>query len=893
MNNFTFLRTLVRVTLAVSSTIIFLTVSHAQIVRPYGMPIYSDNLHGGHTMFGNSILAMHDAAGSVDLAKMNDFGSYSNGTTSQYLNDNSDMEYIDVDGSGGPATTLIAPGSAWSYSNAASAPAGWPVVSATLPGGPGNAPLGYGPTGSVGTTLADIRTYYFEKKVVMNPSSYGSFTFNLTVDDGAVVYVNGTEVGRVNMPAGAVSFTTNASSNLEPEQSYSFTVGAGAPFINGTNSITVEVHTSASNESGTDDLFFDLQLQGNASNITSNSSSADLVIPSGSTIKFARVYWGGRIKSGDGGADNINLRSVKIRKGSGSYSSITAPSGQIDKTLISGSDSAYQAYVDVTSYLALNGAGTYTLADLKVAAGSIGSGGYFGGWSMVVVYENPALPYSSVRVYDGYLQVYNGGSATTQSITLNGLNAPATPLSASDAYLSVMAWEGDAGLAASSGNPNGDFLRVNGTMVSNGVNPAVNMWNGTISKNGTHVTTKNPDYKNQFGIDIDDQIEVGVGYGIAANATSVNVEFGTEADQYFPSVFAFTMLSKDPAVTLDKTVSDNLQPLGVLQTSETLTYTLSGSNTGVGPAVNAMIVDTLPASITYVAGSMEIISSPGGIAGLKSDASGDDQAFQAVDVAGNEYVKFYIGSGASSSSGGTLQPGESYSVSFKAISTSNLNELSTVTNTARIFANSVSGEPYTDDGTAVINPAGGPLPVKLSEFSVKKSSGNALLKWVTQSEVKNDGFAIEKSVDGINFTKVGYVKGNGTTNNVNYYQFEDVLNNSLKVIYYRLRVVDIDGKSSYSKVIALRADGLVVNNIVAYPNPFTDHVKLQISAQKEENVEVRFNNLYGQTVIKRMVTLQAGQNIVVLKDLNKLGAGTYTLELVKQNEIISQKILKQ
>ncbi len=55
----------------------------AQVIRPYNL-VYSNNLKGGHTMFGNASLTIKDANGVVQTSQVNDFGSYSNGTTSQY-----------------------------------------------------------------------------------------------------------------------------------------------------------------------------------------------------------------------------------------------------------------------------------------------------------------------------------------------------------------------------------------------------------------------------------------------------------------------------------------------------------------------------------------------------------------------------------------------------------------------------------------------------------------------------------------------------------------------------------------------------------------------------------------------------------------------------------------
>lgn len=450
-------------------TLSFFSLSlQAQVIRPYSLA-YTNNLRGGHTLFGNTSLTIKDANGVVQTSQVNDFGSYSNGRTSQYGNDDSNMQFVDIDGSLG-AISLISTGDSWNYSNAASQPASWPNVT-TLAGGPGASPLGYGPTGTVATSLTDYRTYYFTRTINVNPALYSSFTFNLNIDDGAVVYVNGVEVGRYNMPNGTPSFTTDASSGVDPEQANSFTINSGAPFVNGNNTIQVEVHTSANNESGTDDLFFNLGLTATSVDETFNSSSADLILPvtGTNTIKFARLYWGGRIRTGTGGNDNINLRTIKIRKGtSGAYTVGIAPVGQVDKHRVNSSqtDSVYQSYIDITNFVKVNGGGTYTIADIAAAVGSRSNGGFYGGWTIAVVYENPTSAYSSVRVYDGYLQVFSGGSVTNQSITLTGFNAPETPLAASDAYMSTMSWEGDANLAASSGNPNGDYVKINGITVN-------------------------------------------------------------------------------------------------------------------------------------------------------------------------------------------------------------------------------------------------------------------------------------------------------------------------------------------------------------------------------------------------------------------------------------------
>jgi len=908
MKKFTSLREIVPVCSMVLLTILAtLNTANAQVVRPYGGPIFSDNLHGGHTVFGNTITAIYTSGsgstGVVNTTAMNDFdtsgvGNYSDSRTSAYSNNSSNIQFVDVDGPG-TVTSLLSYGDLWRYysqNNYAAAP---PNVSSlnwtqdayndasnwTNTANNTNA-FGYAEPSVNSPSQTNRETYYLRRDIsISNPSQYSYITLTAKYDDGAVVYVNGVEVARMNMSSGTLSYGSNPSGNRDYDDGDFVINIPSSSFSNGNNQIAIALYQGTSS---TVDFYYSMKLDGVIT--TFNSSSADLIMPSGSNaVKFARLYWGGRIDGGTGGSGNINLRNVKIRKGtSGAYTTISAPISQVDKSLISGGDSAYQTYVDVTAFISANGAGTYTVADVTAATGSSSAGNY-AAWSIVVVYENAAVPYNSVRVYDGYLQVYNGGA---QTITLTGLNVPSAPLLASDAYMTTLTWEGDASLAVTAGNPLGDYVKVNGTTASRGVNRAANFWNGTISKNGNFVTTKNPNFRNQMSIDID-ELEVGLGYGILSNATSVNIEFGSEADQYFPSLFAFTIRSKDPDIILNKTVSDGLAPFGLLQLNETLTYTLSGSNIGTAAAFNCTVIDTLPANVIYIPGSMMVINCPSFPSNsAQTDLSDADFAFKGTSGL-KTYLKFYIGTGKTSTSGGTLQPGETYTLRFKVLTPLLPGLLSSVTNTARITGQNAFGDQFVDDGTASM--AAAILAVKLTSFTVKKESDNAVLRWTTVSETKNSHFEIERGIDGINFSTVGTVAGNGTTSMTKNYTYSDPLANiTSKILYYRLKDVDMDGKSAYSQIVALRMDGsIVVTTMMVYPNPFTSNFKLQVNSQREEASSIRLISMSGQQVLRRDVTLQAGENIIIVKDLETVAPGVYVMEFRAGNDVMTQKIVKK
>lgn len=126
----------------------------------------------------------------------------------------------------------------------------------------GNAPLGYGNLGhttsiSYGSNSSNkYTTAYFRKKVVItNPTGKDNFEIRVYVDDGAVVYVNGQEVGRVNMPSGTIShstFSTTYNNGIYGVFSIPRSI-----LVEGVNQLAVEVHQCDLTSS---DLIMDLEM---------------------------------------------------------------------------------------------------------------------------------------------------------------------------------------------------------------------------------------------------------------------------------------------------------------------------------------------------------------------------------------------------------------------------------------------------------------------------------------------------------------------------------------------------------------------------------------------------------------------------------------------------------
>ncbi|MSU35621.1 MAG: PKD domain-containing protein [Pedosphaera sp.] len=164
---------------------------------------------------------------------------------------------------------LIAAGAEWKYLDGGTVPSSdWKVLSFDdQEWNQGAAQLGYGDDDVVtrlnfGTAANKFLSYYFRRSfVVDDPSSFLSVNLGIIRDDGAVVYLNGKEVFRSNMPSGPVSSSTRASSTVggTDELTYYETDLDPAMFHPGTNLIAVEVHQS---EPDSSDLSFNLQLTG-------------------------------------------------------------------------------------------------------------------------------------------------------------------------------------------------------------------------------------------------------------------------------------------------------------------------------------------------------------------------------------------------------------------------------------------------------------------------------------------------------------------------------------------------------------------------------------------------------------------------------------------------------
>ena len=124
-----------------------------------------------------------------------------------------------------------------------------------------------------------------------------------------------------------------------------------------------------------------------------------------------------------------------------------------------------------------------------------------------------------------------------------------------------------------------------------------------------------------------------------------------------------------------------------------------------------------------------------------------------------------------------------------------------------------------------------PLPVELIAFVGAFEDNQVTLAWSTASEFNNAYFELERSRDGKSFQKIATLEGNGTTNQVSEYTFNDP-KYLIGTSYYRLTQVDFDGQSETFQPIAVQAQNIQQAQLTLYPNPTNNKVHIQIGRHK-------------------------------------------------------------
>ena len=185
------------------------------------------------------------------------------------------------------------------------------------------------------------------------------------------------------------------------------------------------------------------------------------------------------------------------------------------------------------------------------------------------------------------------------------------------------------------------------------------------------------------------------------------------------------------------------------------------------------------------------------------------------------------------------------------------------------------------------------LPVELLSFSANCLNDEVLLNWVTANEINSDYFVVQRSDDLLNWKDLTYVEAAGNSNHNLNYNYNDLLMKE-SIIYYRLKIVDMDGSFNNSNVITVSCKGESDFNFELYPNPVNQKLTVRFLNNDAESVKLYMTNSIGQIVYQtKFVELEFSTEIKL--DVSNLPEGIYMLNIVynSSGRLVSRKLVKQ
>ena len=305
---------------------------------------------------------------------------------------------------------------------------------------------------------------------------------------------------------------------------------------------------------------------GDSTTFNSSSSTLSLSDPSYKII-WAGLYWEGHICSsnsagtstGNGtGCDwsnsdfinfnqastNANLGSIKLKTPQrANYIDITANTLNIIQS--NATDWTYAAFADITDLIASNETGIYTAANIVLTEGQSGGGGNYGGWSMLVIYEddNQTLQYKNISVFNGFQRI----TSDNNPLQINGF---LTPLSGSvTASIAFFAGDGDpvVGGVARMRQGNSNTYAPIGSATGTANSPTTNLFNSTVGEFGQAINTG---VLKTYGVDAD-RIDVSSFMVNGQSDTEFRLDVSTPSggvDYYTISMFAFATDLTSPLI---------------------------------------------------------------------------------------------------------------------------------------------------------------------------------------------------------------------------------------------------------------------------------------------------------------------------------------------------------
>ncbi len=167
-----------------------------------------------------------------------------------------------------------------------------------------------------------------------------------------------------------------------------------------------------------------------------------------------------------------------------------------------------------------------------------------------------------------------------------------------------------------------------------------------------------------------------------------------------------------------------------------------------------------------------------------------------------------------------------------------------------------------------------PLGLTLLNFTGKMEGSQVLLNWATVNEVATSHFDIERAVNNGTFMKIGAVQAQGTSAGNHLYRHIDP-RPALGANLYRLKMVDQDGKFTYSQIVSIRSTDIARNEVrEVYPNPAVSSINVKLLSAAATSTDVSVFSVSGALMGQQQVDLKEGVQVISLP-VGHLAQGMY------------------
>lgn len=179
--------------------------------------------------------------------------------------------------------------------------------------------------------------------------------------------------------------------------------------------------------------------------------------------------------------------------------------------------------------------------------------------------------------------------------------------------------------------------------------------------------------------------------------------------------------------------------------------------------------------------------------------------------------------------------------------------------------------------------------VKFIRVEADQVDQRVLVRWVTDSEIDNDFFTVQRSVDGgLNWQVLGDMEGSGNTPGAGVYSFiDEIPEEGLNL--YRIQQTDLDGAYTYSYKASVEFTfftGEEDTEVQVYPNPTSEVVMVESDSEFSENVSVELMDLSGKLI---SVNTESNNKIISIRPIQQL-SGLYFLMINDRNKRTIKKI---